>query len=241
MEPRHTPKPRPLHELLGREAPATPAAPIPKTAPAPAPARRATGRRASRPVPTADVPPAAAPRTPAAPEASAPPPAPDSATASTAPTPSRAARARPRARSADTGTRIAIIDGSNVAHAGEGSGARLANVLAMREKLAAEGFEPVIVVDAALRHQIDDAGRYERLVADGLVKQAPAGTDADYFILAFAKELGATVVSNDQFRDGGSQFAEVRKRVIRYMIVADEVVLERRAGRRTREEGRGKR
>ena len=231
--PPDVPKPRPLHELLGREAPATPATPVtppqpPAPAPAPSrPARRPASGRPARRVPAADQPPAAA--------------APSLATGAAPEAPSRAARARPRARSADTGTRIAIIDGSNVAHAGEGSGARLANVLAMREKLAAEGFEPVIVVDAALRHQIDDAGRYERLVADGLVKQAPAGTDADYFILAFAKELGATVVSNDQFRDGGSQFAEVRKRVIRYMIVADEVVLERRAGRRTRDEGRGKR
>ena len=224
--PPDAPKPRPLYELLGREAPATPVTPPRPPAPAPAPsrpARRPASGRPARRVPAADQPPAAA--------------APSLAAGAAPEAPSRAARAR----SADTGTRIAIIDGSNVAHAGEGSGARLANVLAMREKLAAEGFEPVIVVDAALRHQIDDAGRYERLVADGLVKQAPAGTDADYFILAFAKELGATVVSNDQFRDGGSQFAEVRKRVIRYMIVADEVVLERRAGRRTREEGRGKR
>ena len=231
--PPDAPKPRPLHELLGREAPATPAPPVtPPQPPAPAPAPSRPARRPSsggpaRRVPAADQPPAAA--------------APASATGAAPGAPSRAARARPRARPAETGTRIAIIDGSNVAHAGEGSGARLANVLAMREKLAAEGFEPVIVVDAALRHQIDDAGRYERLVADGLVKQAPAGTDADYFILAFAKELGATIVSNDQFRDGGSQFAEVRRRVIRYMIVADEVVLERRAGRRSREEGRGKR
>ena len=68
--------------------------------------------------------------------------------------------------------------------------------------------------------------------AGGQVKQAPAGTDADYFILAFAKELRATIVSNDTFRDRGRQFADVRRRVIRYMIVAGEVVLERRTSKR---------
>jgi hypothetical protein len=135
---------------------------------------------------------------------------------------------------AGAASRIALVDGSNVAHAGEGQTARLANILAVRDKLIEEGLDPVIVVDAALRHQIDDVERYERLVDEGSVKQAPAGTDADYFILSFAKELGAPVVSNDQFRDRGRQFADVRKRVIRYMIVAGEVVLERRTSRRKR-------
>ena len=240
MSPPDSPKPRTLNELLGRaEVPPTPPTEAPPAGPpapvAPAAANRPAGRAPGRgqtrgrprPVPAADLPPAAAP--PAAPAPVDPSP------------PSPVARARPRARGAERGAPIAIIDGSNVAHAGEGSGARLANILAMREKLASEGFQPVIVVDAALRHQIDDGERYERLVADGLVKQAPAGTDADYFILAFARELGATIVSNDQFRDGGSQFEAARKRVIRYMIVAGEVVLERRSGRRPREEGRRKR
>ena len=127
---------------------------------------------------------------------------------------------------------IAIIDGSNVAHAGEGTAARLANILLVRDKLVAEGYEPFVLVDAALRHQIDDPVGYERLVAGGEVKQAPAGTDADYFLLAFAKELGAAVVSNDQFRDRSTQFAAIRRRAIRYMILGGEVVFEKRTARR---------
>jgi len=66
----------------------------------------------------------------------------------------------------------------------------------------------------------------------GQLKQAPAGTHADHFILAFARELRATIVSNDTFRDRSRQFAGVRRRVIRYMIVAGEIVLERRTSRR---------
>jgi hypothetical protein len=69
-------------------------------------------------------------------------------------------------------------------------------------------------------------------VEHGKIHQAPAGTDADYFILAFARELDASVVSNDRFRDRAEAFPEARDRVIRYMIVADEVVLERRTKRR---------
>lgn len=134
---------------------------------------------------------------------------------------------------------IVLVDGSNVAHSTEGEKAQLANILAMREKMAEEGFEPVVVVDAALRHQIDDRAGYEQLVESGVVRQAPAGTDADYFILSFARELDARIVSNDRFRDQLSAFPDASDRLIRYMIVGSEVVLERRAGKRFG--GKGKR
>jgi hypothetical protein len=128
---------------------------------------------------------------------------------------------------------IAIVDGSNVAHAGEGAEARRENIRLVCAKLVEQGYEPIVVVDAALRHQIDDSEGYERLVGGGKIRQAPAGTDADYFILAFARELGASIVSNDRFRDRLEAFPEARERVIRFMIVSDEVVFERRHSRRS--------
>jgi len=127
---------------------------------------------------------------------------------------------------------IVLVDGSNVAHSTEGEKAQLVNILAVREKLTEEGLEPVVVVDAALRHQIDDRAGYEQLVEQGVVRQAPAGTDADYFILTFARELDARIVSNDRFRDRLGDFPDASDRLIRYMIVGREVVLERRAGKR---------
>jgi hypothetical protein len=128
---------------------------------------------------------------------------------------------------------VVLVDGSNVAHSTEGEPPHVANLMAIRQKLVEEGLEPIIVADAALRHQIDDATAYEKMIDDGLVRQAPAGTDADYFILSFARELNACIVSNDRFRDRMKDFADVRDRVIRYMIVQDEVVLERRTQRRS--------
>jgi len=127
---------------------------------------------------------------------------------------------------------IVLVDGSNVAHSTEGEKAQLANIVAMRAKMQEEGFDPVVVVDAALRHQIDDPAGFERLVESGVVRQAPAGTDADYFLLSFARELDARIVSNDRFRDRLSAFPDAADRLIRYMIVEREVVLERRAGKR---------
>lgn len=130
------------------------------------------------------------------------------------------------------GSRKVLVDASNVAHATEGGSARLRNIRLVMDKLREEGFEPLIVADAALRHQIDDKGAYERLIEQGSVHQAPAGTDADYFILSFARELNARILTNDRFRDRAAEFRQERNRIIRYMIVANEVVLEQRNRRR---------
>ena len=132
----------------------------------------------------------------------------------------------------DASAALVLVDGSNVAHSSEGEQPELANIVAVCDKLREEGYEPVVVVDAALRHQIDNKAAYERMVDDGSIKQAPAGTDADYFILSFARELDASVVSNDRFRDRLKAFPDAARRLIRYMVVKGEVVLERRTERR---------
>ena len=77
------------------------------------------------------------------------------------------------------GLPIALVDGSNVAHSSEGDEARLENIKVVVRKLIAEGYEPVVVADAALRHQIDDKDGYERRIEEGMIRQAPAGWDAD--------------------------------------------------------------
>ncbi len=129
-------------------------------------------------------------------------------------------------------SKTVIVDGSNVAHSSEGDKALLENIRLVREKLIEEGYQPVVLADAALRHQIDDESGFEALIENGTIKQAPAGTDADYFILSFARELSANIVSNDRFKDRVDAFPEVKQRVIRFMIVNGEVVFERRTKRR---------
>ena len=127
---------------------------------------------------------------------------------------------------------LVLVDGSNVAHSSEGEHGLLANITLVCDKLREEGYEPLVLVDAALRHQIDHRAEYERMVDAGTIRQAPAGTDADYFILSFARELDASIVSNDRFRDRQKAFPDAANRLIRYMVVKGEVVLERRTGPR---------
>lgn len=136
-----------------------------------------------------------------------------------------------RQRSTGEQPGIALVDGSNVAHAGEAQ-PKLGNIRIVCDKLREEGMEPIVVADAALRHHIDEPDQYQEMVHQGQIRSAPAGTDADYFLLSFARELEAAVVSNDRFSDFGDAFPEARERVIRYMVVAGEVVFERRSRRR---------
>lgn len=135
-------------------------------------------------------------------------------------------------RDNDGNSKRVLVDASNVAYSTEGGEAKLANIMLVADRLREDGFEPLVVADAALRHQIDDKAAYERMVDDGVVHQAPAGTDADYFILSFAREMDASILTNDRFRDRAEEFAAERDRIIRFMIVQGEVVFERRNRRR---------
>ena len=122
-----------------------------------------------------------------------------------------------------------IVDGANVAYAekGERGEPKLANLLAVRRQLQDLGYDPVIVVDASLRHTIDDAEQYEALEDEGVIKQAPSGTEADYFVVRLAEDFEARIVSNDQFEPYLDRFPGIAERRVPLMIVDGVVVFHR--------------
>jgi hypothetical protein len=119
-----------------------------------------------------------------------------------------------------------IVDGANIAYEEKGKRGKpkLANLLAVRRQLQALGYDPVIVVDASLRHAIDDPGQYEQLVDAGVIEQAPAGTDADYFVVRLAQDFDAKIVSNDRYEDYREEFPGIGERRVPMMIVDGDVV-----------------
>ncbi|MBW3632196.1 MAG: hypothetical protein KY456_04120 [Chloroflexi bacterium] len=122
-----------------------------------------------------------------------------------------------------------IVDGANVAYAekGERGEPKLANLLAVRRQLQDLGYDPIIVVDASLRHTIDDAEQYETLEDEGVIKQAPSGTEADYFVVRLAEDFEARIVSNDQFEPYLDRFPGIAERRVPLMIVDGVVVFHR--------------
>lgn len=123
--------------------------------------------------------------------------------------------------------RFIVVDGANVAFESPSDHGkpRLGNILAVCRVLAERGYEPIVIVDAALRHKIDDPEQLEALIDAKKILQAPAGTDADFFVLETAAQQHACVVSNDTYKDRIASFPWIRERRVPVMFAAGEVQL----------------
>jgi hypothetical protein len=128
----------------------------------------------------------------------------------------------------------AIVDGSNIAYAEltpDGK-PRVRNLLAARDTVERAGYDATIVVDPALKNEIDDPDSLEALVGRGLVRYSPKGTELDYFVLDQCEARGAIVVSNDDYADKRSRYPWIEYRRVPVTIVdgtaqLDEVALQR--------------
>ena len=128
---------------------------------------------------------------------------------------------------------VVVIDGANVAYEERSAGGKpkLSNLLNVRNELEGRGFEAVIIVDASLKYDIDDQTQLETLIQSQQVRQVPAGTDADYFIIQLADQFNARVVTNDRYKDYLDDYPWITDRRLPYMIVKGEVVLYEEEGR----------
>lgn len=124
-------------------------------------------------------------------------------------------------------TRKLVVDGANVAYAelSRAGDPKVSNLVAMRDVLQQEGYELIVILDASLRHDVDDPEQLETLLDDYACRQAPAGTDADYFILETADRLQAWVVSNDEFEDWLDDYPWIEERRVPFMIIQGQVEL----------------
>jgi predicted thioredoxin/glutaredoxin len=120
-----------------------------------------------------------------------------------------------------------VVDGSNVAHEEKSLSGKpkVSNIVAVRRTLEEQGFEPLVVIDASLKYDVDDPDQIEALIEHRSIRQVPAGTDADYFIIQIAEQHDARIVTNDTYREYRSQHPWIAQRRLPYMIVKGEVHL----------------
>jgi len=110
-----------------------------------------------------------------------------------------------------------ILDGSNVMHWKKGK-PKIETVLEVTRYLSERGFTPGVVFDANAGYLISDKYLHDSgfgfllELPEDRVMVVPKGTPADPIILAAARDHGARVVSNDQFRDWADDFPEVRNK-----------------------------
>ncbi len=118
-------------------------------------------------------------------------------------------------------TKIAVVDGTKVAYeekSKQGS-PKVGNIVAVNQTLKLKGYEPIIIIDASLKHQIDDPEQLEVLIENGTLKQAPAGTDADYFLIRTAEEHDAVIVTNDLYQEYEGKHPWIKDRRLPLMII----------------------
>lgn len=114
-----------------------------------------------------------------------------------------------------------IVDGANIAFEEKTADGKpkVSNLIAVRKALAELGYAPIIIVDASLIHKVDDPDQLDALIKDQAIRQAPAETDADYFVLETADHEDAKVVSNDRYQPFRGDFPWIEERRVPVMIV----------------------
>jgi hypothetical protein len=100
---------------------------------------------------------------------------------------------------------LILVDGSNVAHCGKHE-PKIAHLHSVLGALSKFPLRTLTMVDASLRHKIDDPAGLETLMETGEIVQAPAGRSVDEFLLQLAqrKKRGAEnvyILTNDRFPD----------------------------------------
>ena len=119
---------------------------------------------------------------------------------------------------------VVVIDGDNVAYH-KSSKASLQNLQQMMNFVEKSKKTPYMFVSARLRHVIDQPRKYEDFITQSCVREIPANTDGDSFILESAKQLNAPIVSNDLFRQYKKKYPKAFRSRIPFMIVSGKVII----------------
>ena len=90
--------------------------------------------------------------------------------------------------------------------------------------------ETIGISDCALYHQIDNKKLYKtKYLIPKKIFEAPAKIEADDFILSYAKENNALILSNDRFKQYDIVSEDwLREHHIRFMIIKNQFYFEQR-------------
>lgn len=129
--------------------------------------------------------------------------------------------------------RMVVLDGSNVAHNSNGdskSKPSVANMIKLVKELKNRGFREIsVMVDASLRHRLQDKEKLDELEKLASYMETPAGTPADIFIIRFVKMHHCLLVSNDNFREWKATDPWIAQNIdfyrLSFMIKGDTVLI----------------
>lgn len=136
--------------------------------------------------------------------------------------------AKPKASKSKTGQQQVVVDGTNVIYwNGDPDLDSLRIVVAALRK---RGLTPMVFLDASTRHHLKqpdlDAGGFAKAlgIKPPQITICPAGTEADAFIVKYAKTHRLPIVSNDRFGDRAQQVKGIKR--INGVIAGGKVIFE---------------
>ncbi len=128
---------------------------------------------------------------------------------------------------------IYLLDGSNIMHWNTDRGPCLEPVLAITDEFDRQGISYIAIFDASARHVLEKkagaGAQLQRLYKrKEQFKEAPAGVQADAFLLSVAdRRPGSVIVSNDLYRDYQKNYPWLKQAADRRMtgmVINGEVV-----------------
>ncbi len=126
------------------------------------------------------------------------------------------------------GRRI-VVDGTNVMF-WDGEDAELDTLRIVISYLKQREISPIVFLDASSRHHLKDKSLTEKGFARALgvsqrqVCVCPAGSEADVFILKFAKSEGLPILSNDRYGDRSQQAKGIK--LVKGVITSGRPILD---------------
>jgi len=125
-----------------------------------------------------------------------------------------------------------ILDGSNVAwNRGDrkkGDKPKAINIQLVIDELKKEGYKKIkVIADANLFHDIEDRDIFNKLKQNKIIKEVPGRTEADEFIIKYAKEKDARIITLDKFKKWKEQDPWVKEYIDRHLVkfmIEDNVV-----------------
>jgi hypothetical protein len=144
---------------------------------------------------------------------------------------SRQVKQRPAQKIDKTGHsgRRIVIDGTNVMY-WDGETAQLDTLRSVVDYMVQRDIAPIVFLDASSRHHLKDKSLTEKGFARALglpqkqVMVCPAGTEADVFILKYAKQESLQILSNDRFGDRSKLSKGIK--IVKGVITAGRPILD---------------
>ena len=85
---------------------------------------------------------------------------------------------------------------------------KIENILNLYNAVVELGYEPHMIADASMRHHLNSADQYKYLEDKGIIRQSPAGTEADEWVLEVAKRENCKFLTNDLYREHRNEFGK---------------------------------